>query len=189
MKRVLIAALLACIAIPAHAHVGTGPTQSFMAGVAHPLGGLDHMAAMVAVGLWAAMNGGRNIWIWPAVFVATMLVAAGVGYAGIALPFVEPAIAASVIILGLLAALALKAPTAVGAVIVGLFAVMHGHAHGTELGDATAAAYMSGFALSTAALHGVGIGLAVFGQRFAGATPARLAGVATAVVGVSLFLR
>ena len=189
MTRFLIAAALCLAASPAYAHVGAGPVQSFQSGVLHPLGGLDHMAAMVAVGLWAAINGGRKVWIWPVAFVVTMLAGAGLGFAGVGLPYVEPAIAASVIILGILAALALKAPTAVGAVLIALFAVAHGQAHGTELGEAAAGAYMTGFAFATAALHGVGIVIALVGTRIAGMTPARVAGAATALAGVSLLIR
>lgn len=175
-------------ASPALAHVGAGGTSSLAAGLAHPLAGLDHMTAMVAVGLWAGLVGGRQVWLWPATFVATMLAGAALGLSGFALPFVEPAIAASVVVLGILAAMALKAPWWAGAVPIALFALAHGHAHGTELGGANAGGYMAGFALSTAFLHATGIGIALLGVRYAGALPVRLAGAATAAAGVVMLI-
>src|SRR5665647_1593880 len=111
MKRILsIAALLALGATPAFAHPGHSLTDSFAAGVAHPLGGLDHMAVMIAVGLWAALKGGRALWIWPAAFVGVMLAGGALGMAHVALPFVESGILASVVALGLLVALAVDLP-------------------------------------------------------------------------------
>src|SRR4051812_41627304 len=103
MKRLLSAAvLLAAAAGPAFAHPGHIETSSFAAGVAHPLSGIDHIAVMIAVGLWAALNGGRALWVWPAAFVGVMLVGGALGMAHVALPFVEPGILASVVALGLL---------------------------------------------------------------------------------------
>lgn len=174
---------------PAFAHVGAGMGASFMAGAMHPLGGLDHLAAMVAIGLWSAINGGRRLWLWPAVFVAAMLAGACAALAGLAFPYVEPTIAASVVVLGLLAALAVKAPMWLGALFVAVFALAHGHAHGTEFSGTTAGLYMAGFALVTAALHGVGILAANVGTRIAGMMPARVAGAAAALVGVALVVR
>src|ERR1700709_2262498 len=110
-----IVALLILGVTPALAHVGIGSTASFAAGVGHPLGGLDHITVMIAVGLWAALKGGRALWIWPCAFVGVMLIGGGLGMAHVNVPFVEPAILASVVALGLLVALAVDLPVALGA--------------------------------------------------------------------------
>ncbi len=146
-----IIALLILGVSPALAHVGHCATESFTAGVAHPLGGLDHIAVMVAVGLWAALKGGRALWLWPVTFVGVMLVGGALGMSHVALPFVEPAILASVVALGLLVALAVDLPLAVGAGLIGVFAIFHGHAHGGEVAENIGGIeYMAGFALATA---------------------------------------
>lgn len=142
----------------ANAHPGHG--GGLMAGIAHPLFGLDHVLAMVAVGVWAFQLGGRAKWLVPASFVALMAVAGGVGMAGIGLSMVEIGIAASVLILGLLIAFSVRVTPAIGAGIVALSAIFHGHAHGAEmplLGSAWQ--YGIGFVLATAALHGLGLAL------------------------------
>jgi len=188
MKRLLPALLvLAFGASPAFAHVGHGSTASFAAGVAHPLMGIDHVTVMVAVGLWAALKGHRALWVWPATFVSVMLIGGALGMAHVALPFVEPAILASVVALGLLVALAVDLPVWAGAATVAVFALFHGHAHGTEVAENIGGIeYMAGFALATATLHALGIGLAL------GLTEARMrgvvrtAGAACALIGVGL---
>ena len=109
-RTLLLAAGLSLLAAPAYAHVGVGDTSSFAAGFAHPLVGLDHLIVMIAVGAWAAMKGGRALWAWPVAFVGVMLIGGGLGMAGVAVPFVEPAILASVVALGLLVALAVDLP-------------------------------------------------------------------------------
>ena len=112
------------------------------------------MLAMVAVGLWAGLNGGRALWAWPVAFVGVMLAGGALGMAGVAVPMVEPGILASVIVLGLLVLTAARLPVALGAALVGVFALLHGHAHGAELPtEAAAATYAAGFALATALLH------------------------------------
>src|SRR5471032_244164 len=162
MKRIVSAlALLALGASPAFAHVGHGSTDAFAAGIAHPFGGLDHMAVMIAVGLWAALKGGRALWIWPAAFVGVMLIGGALGMAHVAVPFVESGILASVVALGLLVALAVDLPVWLGAVVIGIFAVFHGHAHGSEVAENIGGIeYMAGFALANATLHLVGISFA-----------------------------
>ena len=115
----------------AQAHPGHG--GGLLAGIAHPLFGLDHVLAMVAVGVWAFQLGGRARWLVPASFVALMAVACGAGIAGVALPLVEAGIATSVLVLGLLIAFAVRVTPAFGAGIVALFAIFHGHAHGAEM--------------------------------------------------------
>ncbi len=186
IRTVFAGTALALLATPALAHVGHGATSGFAAGFGHPLSGLDHMTVMIAVGLWAALKGGRALWIWPATFVGIMLAGGGLGMAGIAMPFVEPAILASVVALGLLVALAIDLPVAAGAAIIGLFALFHGHAHGTEIPEtASGIEYLAGFAVATALLHATGIAAALgLGSRYRGAI--RAAGAACAVVGVAL---
>jgi urease accessory protein len=175
-KRSALAVILfLAAAMPAYAHVGAGSTSSFAAGFAHPLSGLDHMAVMVAVGLWAALKGGKAIWAWPLAFVGVMLVGGTLGMVHVPLPFVEPGILGSVVALGLLVALAIDLPVSAGVAIIGLFALFHGHAHGT----------VAGFAMATALLHGAGIAAGLgLGSRFRGL--ARAAGAACAAVGVGL---
>jgi urease accessory protein len=185
MKKMFsLAALAAVIATPAFAHPGHG-VESFAAGIAHPLGGVDHVAAMVAVGLWAALKGSRALWAWPAAFVGVMLIGGALGMAHVALPFVEPGILASGVVLGLMVALAVDLPVAVGAAIVGAFALLHGHAHGTEVAENLGGVeYMAGFAIPTAKLHATGLGLALMTRR----PLVRVAGAACVVLGVVLVL-
>jgi urease accessory protein len=162
MRLILIClALTGALASPALAHVGVGQTSSFASGIAHPLSGADHILAMVAVGLWSVLAGGRAIWIWPMAFVATMLAGFAAATSGLQMPFVEPVIWSSIIVFGLFVALAVKAPVWLGAVITGLFAFFHGHAHGTEA-TVSLIPYAAGFALATAGLHAAGVGLGLF---------------------------
>lgn len=186
-KRLSLSAILfLAAAMPAYAHVGIGTTSSFTAGFMHPLSGLDHMTVMIAVGLWAALKGGRAIWAWPAAFVGVMLGGAALGMAHVPVPFVEPGILASVVALGLLVALAIDLPVSAGVAIIGLFALFHGHAHGTEVPEnAGGLEYMAGFAVATALLHATGIAAGLsLGLRFRGL--ARVAGAACAAIGVGL---
>ncbi|MEP6565334.1 MAG: HupE/UreJ family protein [Mesorhizobium sp.] len=187
MKRTALSAILLLAAVmPAYAHVGVGTTSSFVAGFSHPLSGLDHMTVMIAVGLWAALKGGKAIWAWPAAFVGVMLVGGALGMLHVPVPFVEPGILASVVALGLLVALAVDLPVTAGVAIIGLFALFHGHAHGTEVPEnAGGLEYMAGFAVATAALHAVGIAAGLgLGMRFRSLS--RAAGAACAAVGVGL---
>jgi urease accessory protein len=187
MKRLPLAAAAMLAATPAFAHVGIGSTASFAAGFHHPLSGLDHMTVIVAVGLWAALKGGRAIWVWPLAFVGVMLVGGALGMAHVPVPFVEPGILASVVALGLLVALAVDLPVAAGAAIIGLFALFHGHAHGTEVPETAAGiAYMAGFAIATAGLHLVGIGAALGLGRLNYRVVVRAAGAACALIGIGL---
>ncbi|ESY93394.1 MULTISPECIES: HupE/UreJ family protein [unclassified Mesorhizobium] len=187
VKRLCLSAiLLVAAAIPAYAHVGIGTTSSAMAGFTHPLSGLDHMTVMLAVGLWAALKGGKAIWVWPAAFVGVMLGGAALGMAHVPLPFVEPGILASVVALGLLVALAVDLPVSAGVAIIGLFALFHGHAHGTEVPEnAGGLEYMAGFAVATVLLHAIGIAVGLgLGMRSRGV--ARITGAACAAIGVGL---
>lgn len=181
-------ALIGALSSPALAHIGVGQTSSFGAGVAHPFGGLDHILAMVTVGLWGVLAGGRAVWAWPVAFVATMLAGFAVAASGLQMPFVEPAISASVIILGLLVVLAVKAPVWAGAIIVGLFAFFHGHAHGTEAAATSAIPYAAGFALATAALHLIGIALGLVADGRVGKIALRSLGGVTVLGGIALIV-
>ncbi|WP_026380476.1 HupE/UreJ family protein [Afifella pfennigii] len=186
----LSAAAFFAATAPAFAHLNPGEHGSFAAGLSHPLFGLDHILAMVAVGLWAAMLGGRALFAVPAAFVGTMIAGFLLALFGLSLPFVEPVILASVVVLGLIVAMAVRLPAAAGAVLVGAFALFHGYAHGTELGAASALSYLLGFALATAGLHaaGIGIGLVLGGGRSRpGIALARGLGGATAAAGIALF--
>lgn len=194
MKRILpIAALLVLGASPAFAHPGHALADSFAAGVAHPLSGLDHIAVMIAVGLWAALKGGRALWIWPAAFVGVMLVGGALGMshslAHVAVPFVESGILASVVALGLLVALAVDLPVAIGAVVIGAFALLHGHAHGSEVAESLSGVeYMAGFALATATLHLTGIGFAQMMARAQMRPAIRIAGALCVAIGAGLYV-
>jgi urease accessory protein len=191
LKRLSFAsAALALSAAPALAHLDPAEHGSFMAGVSHPLFGLDHILAMIAVGLWAALLGGRALWLIPSAFVGTMAIGFYAALAGAPLPLVEPVILASVVVIGLLAAVALRLPTGLAMVLVGFFAFFHGHAHGGELGGAGAVSFAMGFVVATAGLHlaGVGMGLGL-GHLFGGQTGrivTRLAGTAAALAGLWL---
>ncbi len=186
-KRSLLAlAITIAATLPAFAHLDPGEHGSFAAGFSHPLFGLDHILAMVAVGLWAATQGGRAIWLVPAAFVGTMAIGFGAAIFGMPLPFVEPVILASVIFIGIAIALALPVPTTVVAAMVAFFAFFHGHAHGGELGEAGAWEFAIGFIAATAVLHAVGIGIGLSLGRFGGRVLPRIAGAATALGGVWL---
>ena len=140
----------------------------FASGVAHPLAGLDHILAMIAVGLWAAQLGGRAYWSVPLAFVGMMVLGAVVAAAGLTLPAVESGIAASVLTLGLLIAFSARMAIPLGMVLVGVFTLFHGHAHGTELPQAaSAASYGLGMLLATISLHATGLGAGILFQRAA----------------------
>ena len=178
---------LALSTAPAFAHLNPEEHGSFMAGFSHPLFGLDHILVMVAVGLWASQIGGRALWLVPAAFVGTMAFGFGLAVAGVDLPFVEPAILASVVALGLLIAMAARFDTIASAALVAAFALFHGHAHGGELGAAGAASFGIGFVVATALLHAAGIAIGIGVARIAnGAILARIIGGLTAVTGVAL---
>lgn len=184
-RLLLAAAALPALTAPAFAHLDPAEHGSFLAGATHPLFGADHILAMVAVGLWAALLGGRAVYAIPASFVGTMAAGFVLSLLGMPLPFVEPAILASVVAIGLLVALAVKLPVGASAVVVGLFALFHGHAHGGEIGGAGALAYLIGFVAATALLHAAGIALGLGLGRISPLVT-RALGAATALAGVAL---
>ena len=188
MRTGLITVALTLIPAAALAHTGAGDVHGFASGFAHPFGGLDHVLAMVTVGILAWQLGGRALVLVPATFVLVMAAGAALGMAGIPLPSVELGIAASLIVLGGMVAFARKAPLAIVIGLVGLFAILHGHAHGTEMAlDAGASAYALGFMLATALLHigGIALGCAI-GRIADGRAAYRLGGALVALAGVAI---
>jgi urease accessory protein len=189
MKRrlLLAAASFAASTVPAFAHLDPAEHGSLLAGFTHPLSGLDHILVMVTVGLWAAQIGGRALWVIPAAFVGTMAFGFALAMAGVHLPFVEPAILASVVALGLLVAMAVRMETVACAAVVGVFALFHGYAHGGELGAAGALPFSTGFVIATALLHVAGIGLGLGISRLpSGRVISRILGGLTAFAGLAL---
>ncbi|NPD16741.1 HupE/UreJ family protein [Xinfangfangia sp. D13-10-4-6] len=186
MKRLALAAAAMTLPGAAFAHPGHTETSGLASGFLHPVTGPDHLLAMLAVGLIAALCGGRMLWALPVTFVGAMLAGAGPGLAGLALPGVEIWILGSVIVLGLLAAIPSTAlPHSLLLAGTALFGLFHGYAHGAEApttGSLTG--YLIGFTLATAALHGIGI---MLGQRVS-AKIARSAGAAIALAGAGLAL-
>jgi urease accessory protein len=166
MKPISLASVIvaAALAVPAaaQAHTFGAHDAGFVHGFSHPLGGLDHLLAMVAVGLWAAQRGGKALWALPTAFVGAMIGGGLLGMAGVELPAVELAIALSVVALGGLIALQARLPLLASVGAVALFALFHGHAHGVEMPEAAAPLlYGAGFALATGLLHGAGVGAAL----------------------------
>lgn len=185
-------ASLAGLLLPslAFAHTGHGATSGFTHGFAHPIGGLDHVLAMVLVGMLAFQFGGRALYALPASFVGLMAGGGALGIAGIDIPFVETGIALSIVVLGAAVALLLKGPLVAAMALVGLFAIFHGHAHGAEMpADSSSLAYGTGFMLATALLHAAGLGfgfaLARIGAANGGAV-LRVTGGAAAGLGVAV---
>jgi urease accessory protein len=182
---VAAATMLLLFAVPALAHTGSS-TGGFIGGFAHPLFGLDHVVAMVAVGLWGAFLGPPAIWLLPIVFPLVMAFGGVIGILGVSLPGVETAIALSAVVLGTMVALAARPPLWVAALIVGVFAIFHGHAHGAELPPgADVVAYSVGFVVATGLLHLTGIAIGLLARWRAGRIAVRTAGGAIALAGVA----
>lgn len=164
MKRLPIALCAAALLAPvaALAHPGHTVEQGGLAyGLMHPLTGLDHLLAMLAVGLWAALAGGRALWALPVAFIGALLAGFGLGAAGLPVPAVEPMILASVVVIGGLVALAVRLPLIAAVALVVVFGLAHGHAHGTEGPATDLALHVAGFTLATAGLHAAGLGLGI----------------------------
>ena len=156
----------------------------FLSGFTHPLTGLDHIVAMFAVGLWGAFLGAPAIWMLPVVFPVVMALGGALGVLGVPLPAVETGIALSGIVLGLMVAFAARPPLWIAAVIVGVFAIFHGHAHGTELpASANAITFSIGFVVATGLLHLSGIACGLLVKWPWGKVTVRFGGAAIAVVG------
>jgi urease accessory protein len=181
----LIFLMICLLPLTASAHQETGTVWGFTSGFIHPLTGLDHITAMVAVGLWGAFLGARAMWVLPVVFPVVMAFGGALGVLGVPLPGVETGIALSSLILGIAVAFALRPPLWVAALIVGSFAIFHGHAHGAEMPKAAnAMTYAVGFVIATGLLHLCGIAFGLLVRWSWGKDLVRLGGVAIAMVGV-----
>ena len=186
----LALALLALVPGTASAHAETGTVGGFISGFKHPINGLDHIVAMVAVGLWGAFLGGRAMWLLPVVFPMVMAFGGALGVMGVPLPGIEVGIAISGVCLGLMVCLAAKPPLWVAAVLVGVFAIFHGHAHGTELPQAAnPIAYSLGFVIATGLLHLGGIASGLLTRWPAGRAAVRAAGAGIAALGVAFMVK
>jgi urease accessory protein len=168
----------------AYAHTGEGAVGGFISGLMHPVVGPDHVIAMVAVGLWGAFLGVPAIWLLPVVFPLVMALGGIMGILGIPVPAVEIGIAVSAIALGALIAFAARPPIWIASIIVGIFAIFHGHAHGTELPEAVnPLAYSIGFVLATGILHASGIAFGLLTKWPAGRVAVRSGGVIISILG------
>ena len=180
-----LAVLVALWAPPALAHILQGEAYGFVTGFLHPISGADHVIAMVAVGLWGAQLGAPAIWVLPVAFPLVMAMGGMLGFLGVPIPGVEYGIAASAIVLGTAVAFEVRPSLAIAALVVGGFAIFHGHAHGTELPPGQSALlYSMGFVIATGCLHAVGIGIGTVHRRPWGRRLLRTAGTAVAAGGV-----
>ena len=176
-----VGALMLWLAAPgiAAAHTGVGGLSGFMSGVSHPLFGPDHLVAMLAVGLWGSQLGNPALWVLPVTFPLIMAVGGFLGVVGIELPLVETVIALSALVLGGMVAFAVRPPLWVAGVMVAVFGLFHGNAHGLELPEAAdPLAYAVGFVLATGFIHLTGIAFGLLGRWPAGAQAVRAGGVA-----------
>jgi urease accessory protein len=188
VRALLAPTLMTLLPALAFAHPGHALQPGFMAGIMHPVTGIDHLAAMLAVGMWAAQLNGRQRWAVPVSFVMLMLFGAVLGMSSLHVGMVEQGIAASVCVLGLLLAGAVRVSALTSLPLVGMFAVFHGYAHGAEAPVGSAVLYMSGFALSAITLHVAGFVVARQLLRYQSANVLRWAGAALAVSGVALLV-
>lgn len=179
------AALLPLLASPLLAHTGKGHVAGFLSGFQHPWSGLDHVAAMVAVGIWGAQLGSPAIWVLPVAFPMLMAVGGVLGLLGVPLPGIEIGIALSALFLGVMVLGERRPRLAVAVAVVGVFALFHGHAHGTELpAGQSALLYSMGFVIGTGTLHGVGISLGLAHRWPAGRVVLRVVGACIAIAGL-----
>lgn len=184
IRQLLIALSLSLLPVYAFAHPGHG--QGLFAGMAHPWLGLDHMIAMVAVGMWASQQNGSSRWLLPLSFVGMMMLGAAIGFGGVHLGAVEQVIAASVCVFGLVLSSARRLPVAFCMALTGCFAIFHGYAHATEAIAGNAFLYMTGFVISTTLLHALGFGIAMLLSQHQRVI--RWLGAAMAVGGVAMLL-
>lgn len=175
---------LVMLAVPAHAHVESASAAGLVAGLSHPVSGLDHVLAMVSVGLWGAQLGAPALWALPVIFPMVMALGGFLGLVGVALPGVEVGIAVSALALGICVAFELRPALWVAGILVAAFAVFHGHAHGTELPPGESGLlYSVGFVVATGCLHGCGIALGLVHRWPLGRVVMRVAGAGVTLAG------
>lgn len=188
--RLLVAASLAALTPSAIAHVQSGEAAGFLTGFLHPISGLDHVLAMVAVGLWGAQLGIPAIWVLPVTFPMVMALGGFLGLLGVPLPSVEIGIAASAILLGAAVMTERRPPLYAAAALVGFFAIFHGHAHGTELPPGQSGLlYSLGFVVATGCLHAIGVAIGTMHRWPAGRIALRIAGGGVGLAGVFFLWR
>ena len=189
LTRSLMTILLLVAMQPLAAHTTGGAIGGLGSGLGHPFIVVDHLLAMLAVGMWAYQLGGSSVWKIPLAFVVTLLAGAGIGLAGLSLPFIEPMIAASVMVFGLLIAMRYRVAPVLACLMVALFALFHGYAHGIEMPLATSPlTYVAGFSIATIGLHGLGVMLAYVIHRTTHTTLLRVGGMGLASTGLLLLL-
>jgi urease accessory protein len=172
-----------------YAHTLMPEQISWVAGVSHPISGVDHLLAMLAVGLWAAQQGGHRLWQLPCAFLGMMLLGATHSYLGWSLLYVESGIASSLLVLGLLLAFAIRLSILPSMLLVSLFALFHGYAHGIETPQTAAVfAYASGFMFASAVLHGLGIASGLLAKEFINEKTLRMGGIAIGITGAWLWI-
>ncbi len=190
VSRLVLVTLLLVPAVGVNAHEGAGLAGGFTSGFMHPILGWDHVAAMVAVGLWGAVLGSPAVWSLPIVFPLVMALGGVLGVIGVSLPGVELGIALSALVLGCMVLFSARPPLWLAAVIVGVFAIFHGHAHGTELPEsANPLAFSIGFVLATGLLHLCGILISLLSRWQAGRAVVRAGGAIIALAGALFLLR
>jgi urease accessory protein len=184
-EAIVVLTVLLASASPAFAHTQQGQAAGFLTGLRHPTSGLDHVLAMICVGLWGAQLGAPAIWLLPVTFPMVMAIGGFFALLGMPLPGVELGIAASAILLGLMVAREARPPLWLAAAIVAFFAVFHGHAHGAELpAGQSGLLYSVGFVMATGCLHASGIAIGLVHRWEWGKVVLRAAGVVVAAAGV-----
>jgi len=190
LRLLVVLVLLLLLPESASAHVRGGDAVGFVTGLLHPVSGLGHVLAMIAVGLWGAQLGQPAVWLLPVTFPMVMALGGMLGLMGIPLPGIEIGIAASAIILGIAVLKEMRPPLAVAAVVVALFAIFHGHAHGTELPDGeNGLLYSMGFVVATGSLHATGVCMGLVHRWSWGQRVLRLAGGCVAIAGLLFMWR
>jgi urease accessory protein len=189
-RRTLWALTILLWPVLAHAHIESGEAGGFLTGLGHPVSGLDHVLAMISVGLWGAQLGAPAMWLLPVAFPMMMACGGMLGLMGMPLPGVEVGIAVSAIVLGAMVLSEARPPLWVALTIVAFFAVFHGHAHGTELPEGQSGLlYSMGFVIATGCLHGVGIGIGLIHRWTAGRVALRIAGALVVIAGLFFLWR
>jgi urease accessory protein len=190
LREWVLLALMFVLVARLEAHVQSGQAAGFLTGLKHPVSGLDHVLAMIAVGLWGAQLGAPAVWMLPVAFPMMMAFGGFMGLVGLPLPGVELGIALSAILLGTVVARETRPSLGVAVLLVAFFAIFHGHAHGTELPKGQSGlTYSIGFVMATGCLHGVGIAIGMIHKWPAGKKALRAAGALVAIAGVAFFWR